>query len=136
MKKLIALLVLVAFASGLVFICADIAFAKEKPKEEAKAEESKKEEPRVVCKFKTKEEMQEFENLYVAKQASFGRMGVLQGYFALEQNNIQAIDKQIEEKFGFKMDMDKMYDLNRDTMEIREVGPVPQQTPPVPPATQ
>ena len=34
------------------------------------------------------------------------------------------IDIQMQEKFGFKMDPSKMYDLNRDTMEMREVGPI------------
>ena len=56
-------------------------------------------------------------------------MRVLQAYFSLEQNNLQEIDKQMESKFKFKMDPNKMYDLNRENMEIREVGDVPQQQP-------
>ncbi len=124
MRKVLILLVIVSFVAGIVFISNDFAIAKEKEK---KAEEKKAEEPKVVCKFKTAEEMAEFEKLYVAKQATFGRMGVLQAYFSMEQNNLQQIDKQMEEKFGLKMDTTKMYDLNRDTMEIRELGPIPQQ---------
>lgn len=126
MKKIFIVLLVAAFAIGVVFISSeamaagkDVA-AKEKPA--VKAEEQK-----VVCKFKSKEEMQEFEQLYVAKQATFGRMGVLQAYFSMEQNNIQEIDKQLEKKFNFKMDPNKMYDLNRDGMEIKEAGNVPQQ---------
>jgi len=57
-------------------------------------------------------------------------MGVLQAYFAMEQNNLMEIDKQMEEKFGFKMDPTKMYDLNRDTLEISELGTIPM--PPAP----
>ena len=134
MKKIIVFAALIAFAAGLMFICGDMAFAaaKDKPKEAAAAaparvEAKKAEEPKVVCKFKTKDELQEFEQLYISKQATFGRMSVLQAYFSMEQNNLQAIDKQMEEKFKFKMDPNKMYDLNRDTMEVREVGTVPQQ---------
>lgn len=140
MKKVIVLAVFVAFAAGLMFICGDEVFAasaKDKPKTTTaevkkaepvkKIEEKKTEESKVVCKFKTKEEMQGFEQLYVAKQATFGRMSVLQAYFSLEQNNLQEIDKQMEKKFDLKMDANKMYDLNREAMEIREVGSVPQQ---------
>ena len=78
--------------------------------------------------------MQEFDQLYVAKQATFGRMGVLQAYFTMEQNNLQEIDKQLEKKFDFKMDSNKMYDLNREAMEIKEAGTIPQQ--PAQPAAQ
>ena len=77
-----------------------------------------------------KDQMAEFEQLYIAKQATFGRMSVLQAYFSLEQNNLQEIDRQMDKKFNFKMDSSKMYDLNRDGMEIREVGDVPQQPAP------
>ena len=86
-------------------------------------------EGKVVCKFKDKDQMTEFEQLYVAKQATFGRMSVLQAYFSLEQNNLQEIDKQLESKFKLKMDPSKMYDLNRETMEIREAGDIPKQEP-------
>jgi hypothetical protein len=137
-RKIIVLVALVAFAAGLLFICGDMAMAapKEKAKdttvapkvETKKAEESK---DKVVCKFRTKEDMQEFEKLYVAKQATFGRMGVLQAYFTMEQSNLQELDKQMEKKFNFKMDSSKMYDLNRESMEIKEGGPIPQ-----PPAQQ
>jgi predicted HicB family RNase H-like nuclease len=143
-RKIIVLVALVAFAAGLMFICGDMALAakdkpvaaKDKPAaaattETKKVEEKKVEEAKVACKFKTKDDMQEFEQLYVAKQATFGRMSVLQAYFSLEQNNLQEIDKQMEKKFNFKMDPNKMYDLNRDAMEIREAGPIPQ-----PPAQQ
>lgn len=140
MRKIIVLAALVAFAAGLMFICSDMALAakdkpaaaKDKPAAAAattevkKVEEKKAEEAKVACKFKTKDDMQAFEQLYVAKQATFGRMGVLQAYFTMEQNNLQEVDKQMEKKFNFKMDPNKMYDLNRDAMEIREVGPVPQ----------
>lgn len=135
MKKLIALLVVVVFAAGLIFISQDMAFSargKSKDKEEVKAGESKAEEvsePKLLYKFKNADEMAQFEQLYVSKQATFGRMGVLQAYFAMEQSNLQEIDRQLEEKFGFKMDPSKMYDLNRDAMEIKEVGPVPQAAP-------
>ncbi|MBU1913331.1 MAG: hypothetical protein KKB22_07355, partial [Candidatus Omnitrophica bacterium] len=91
-------------------------------------------EGKMVCKFKDKDQMTEFEQLYVAKQATFGRMSVLQAYFSLEQSNLQEIDKQMESKFKLKMDPSKMYDLNRDGMEIREVGDIPNQ--PVQPTTQ
>ena len=132
MKKIMVLAVVIVFTMGLLFICSDMVFAasKDKPKETVvpKVEAKKAEEPaKVVCKFKTKEEMQEFEQLYIAKQATFGRMSVLQAYFSLEQNNLQEIDKQMDKKFNFKMDPSKMYDLNRDGMEIREVGDIPQQ---------
>ena len=129
MKKIFVVLLVAVFAVGVVLISSEaMAAAKEKPAV-VKAEEQK-----VVCKFKSKEEMQEFEQLYVAKQATFGRMGVLQAYFSMEQNNIQEIDKQLEKKFNFKMDPNKMYDLNRDGMEIKEAGNVPQQ--PAPAAQQ
>lgn len=144
MRKVLVLAVFGVFAAGLVFVCGDNVFAasaKDKkavaPAEVKKAEpvkkveEKKTEESKVVCKFKTKEEMQEFEQLYVAKQATFGRMSVLQAYFSLEQNNLQEIDKQIDKKFNLKMDPSKMYDLNREAMEIREVGSVPQQGAPI-----
>jgi hypothetical protein len=120
-----------------MFICSDMALAaKDKPAAAAitevkKVEDKKAEDAKVACKFKTKEEMQEFEKLYVAKQATFGRMGVLQAYFTMEQNNLKEIDKQIEKKFDFKMDPTKMYDLNRETMEIKEGGPIPQPPAPV-----
>lgn len=132
MKKIIVLAVAAIFAIGLIFISADMAMAasKEKAKQTTtpKVEAKKAEEPaKVVCKFKTKEDMQEFEKLYVAKQATFNRMGVLQAYFTLEQSNLQEIDKQMEKKFDFKMDLTKMYDLNREAMEIKEAGTLPQQ---------
>ncbi len=141
MKKIIVLAALVAFAAGLVFICSDIAIAAPKDKPAAKsavtapasaptlAQIPMVPEGKVVCKFKDKDQMTEFEQLYVAKQATFGRMSVLQAYFSLEQNNLQEIDKQLESKFKLKMDPSKMYDLNRETMEIREAGDIPKQEP-------
>lgn len=126
MKKIIVLAALVVFAyGGAVFAAA----AKDKPVavEAKKVEDKKAAEPRVMCKFKTKEEMQEFEKLYTAKQATFTRMSVLQVYFSVEQTNLQEIDKQMDKKFNFKMDPKKMYDLNRDTMEIKETGDAPKQ---------
>jgi len=140
-RKLIVLVAIVVFAAGIVLVAENTAMAvpKEKPVEkptvvapalaQAPAVEGK-----VVCKFKAKEEMQEFEQLYVAKQATFARMSVLQAYFSLEQNNLQEIDKQAEAKFKFKMDPSKMYDLNREAMEIREIGDIPKQ--PAQPAAQ
>jgi hypothetical protein len=138
-KKIIVLVALVAFAVGLMFVCSDMAIAATKDKPKAadpvpvttpvKAPEGK-----VVCKFKDADQMKEFEQLYVAKQATFGRMSVLQAYFSLEQSNLQEIDKQMEAKFKLKMDPSKMYDLNREGMEIKEVGDIPKQ--PEPPAQQ
>ena len=138
MKKIIVLVALAAFTAGIMFICSDIAIAaaKDKPKtaEVAPMMPAAAPEGKVVCKFKDKDQMAEFEQLYIAKQATFGRMSVLQAYFSLEQNNLQEIDKQMDKKFNFKMDPSKMYDLNRDGMEIREVGDVPKQ--PAPAAQQ
>ncbi|MFA4991939.1 MAG: hypothetical protein WC569_05105 [Candidatus Omnitrophota bacterium] len=128
MRRIAILLVAIIFTIGFMAVNGDFVFAKngDKKTEEKKAE-AKTPEPKVICKFKNKEDMGEFEKLYVAKQATFGRMGVLQAYFSMEQNNLQQIDKQMEEKFKLKMDPSKMYDLNRDNMEIREIGAVPQQ---------
>ncbi|MDP2920856.1 MAG: hypothetical protein Q8O12_00610 [Candidatus Omnitrophota bacterium] len=135
MRKLMVLLVVAAFALGIILVCdAAMAASKDTGKKSAPVavkpivtapESVKAPEGKVVCKFKDKEQLAEFEQLYMAKQATFGRMSVLQAYFSLEQNNLQEIDKQMESKFKLKMDMNKMYDLNRDTMEIREMGDVP-----------
>ncbi|MDP6685689.1 MAG: hypothetical protein QGI05_01915 [Candidatus Omnitrophota bacterium] len=124
MKKLMSLLLLIAFVGGVVLITSEPAFARRKKKDKKKSEE-KADAGKVLHKFDSSDEMAEFEQLYVAKQATFGRMGVLQAYFAMEQNNLVEIDRQLQEKFGFKMELDKMYDLNRDDREIREVGPIP-----------
>ena len=130
MKKIIVLLVLVMFVAGLVLIAND-AFAWRKSKTDEKAEvevvEAVEEEPeaKLVYAFEDDEEMAEFEQLYVSKQAAFGRMGVLQAYFTMEQNSLIEIDRLMGEKFGFRMDPSKMYDLNRDTKEIREIATVP-----------
>jgi len=139
-KKIIVLVAVVAFAAGLVFICNDTAMAASKKDTKpaakptvvapASAAAVKAPEGKVVCKFKDKDQMTEFEQLYVAKQATFGRMNVLQAYFSLEQNNLLEIDKQMEAKFKFKMDATKMYDLNREAMEIKEVGDIPKQPAP------
>jgi len=126
-KKIISLTALLVFMVGLLFIANDDAFAwrKKKEKEEPKIEETAQApEPVLIYTFEDAEEMTGFEQLYVSKQATFGRMGVLQAYFAMEQNNIMAIDAQMEEKFGFKMDPSKMYDLNRENLEIREMDVV------------
>lgn len=130
-KRIAVLVLLCLFVAGLVFISDDMAFAaraKDKEKKEEKVEETAPAAPttagKLIYTFKNRESMGEFEQLYVAKQATFGRMGVLQAYFAMEQNNLAEIDKQMDEKFGFKMDPNKMYDLNRDSLEIREVGPI------------
>ncbi len=146
MKKVMVLLALVVFAGGIIFISNDAAFARRKDKDSEKDKEEVKkveeaiaaptgEEPRLIYTFKDSEEMGGFEQLYVAKQATFGRMGVLQAYFAMEQNNLTEIDRQMEEKFGFRMDPNKIYDLNRDTKEIREVGPT-QSPAPLPAAAE
>ena len=142
MKKLIVLLALVVFVSGFLLTSPGMGLAawwdKDKAREEANAEEvsapagAATEEPKLVFSFKTDEEMAEFEQLYVQKQATFGRMGVLQAYFAMEQNNLTTIDQQMNEKFGFIMDPSKMYDLNRDTKEIRELGDVTIPAPAIP----
>lgn len=135
MRKIIVLLMLVAFVAGLVLIASDNGFAawgrkKDKAKEAVAEAVPEAPEPKAIYSFKSDEEMGEFEQLYVSKQATFGRMGVLQAYFAMEQNNLMEIDRQMEERFGFKMDPTKMYDLNRDTKEVRELGIVP--PPPAP----
>ncbi|MBU4342853.1 MAG: hypothetical protein KJ902_03980 [Candidatus Omnitrophica bacterium] len=126
MKKLIALFVLLVFVAGLIFISNNECLAAwgRKDKDKENEEEVKADEPKLIHAFKDADALGEFEQLYVAKQATFGRMGVLQAYFSMEQNNLSQIDAQMQEKFGFKMDPSKMYDLNRDTMEMREVGPV------------
>lgn len=133
MKKVIVLLLLVVFVAGLVFV-ADDACAAWRKKDEEKAEDvvvaaPAEPETTLLYTFKNDEELGEFEQLYVSKQATFGRMGVLQAYFSMEQNNLMEIDRQMEEKFGFKMDPTKMYDLNRDDKEIRELGPIPAAAP-------
>ena len=141
MKKIIVLVAVGAFAAGLIFICGDTAIAAAKDKNPAAkptvtapalAQAPVAPEGKVVCKFKDKDQMAEFEKLYVAKQATFARMSVLQAYFSLEQNNLQEIDKQSEAAFKFKMDPSKMYDLNREAMEIKEVGDIPKQQQPAP----
>ena len=140
MKKLIVLLVCIAFVAGLVLVSQDEVFAAwGRKKDEGKKEEKKEEvveaaetetaevvteKEELLYTFKNDNEMAEFEQFYIQKQATFGRMGVLQAYFAMEQNNLAQIDNQMEEKFGFKMDPSKIYDLNRDTNEIREAGPI------------
>jgi len=136
MRKVLVVLMIVAFAAGIALISTDTVLAAKAPEKKSEPASTPApaakpaEEAKVVCKFKNKDDMQAFEQLYVAKQATFGRMGVLQAYFSMEQNNLTEIDKQLEEKFKFKMDTDKMYDLNRDNMEIREVGNIPQQPAP------
>ena len=132
MKKITLLLVLAVFVAGLVLIASDEGFAawgRQKTEEkEVTAEAVKTVQPvaevegEIIYTFKNDEAMTEFEQLYVAKQATYGRMGVLQAYFAMEQNNLTAIDKQMDEKFGFKIDPTKTYDLDRDTREIKETG--------------
>ncbi|MCX5692096.1 MAG: hypothetical protein NTX47_00180 [Candidatus Omnitrophica bacterium] len=143
MRKLIGLVAIMAFATGIVLVSGSAVIAapkdkkaEEKPAVVAPVSSAQMPAGKVVCKFKDKEQMGEFEQLYIAKQATFGRMSVLQAYFSLEQNNLQEIDKQMESKFKFKMDPSKMYDLNRDAMEIKEVGDVPQQPAPAPAAQQ
>ena len=140
MKKLIVLLVCVAFVVGLVLVSQDEGFAawgknKDEDKKQEKKEEVVEMAPAVVEKgellytFENDNELAEFEQFYIQKQATFGRMGVLQAYFAMEQNNLTQIDNQMNEKFGFSMDPSKMYDLNRDAKEIREAGPLPAAAP-------
>jgi len=128
MKKTTVLIYLIL--AGFIFVYSGVVTAKDNPKEEKGSEAKKTEESRVVCKFKTKDEMREFEKLYAAKQATFGRMGVLQAYFSMEQDNLKEINNQIDKKFKFKMNPDKMYDLNRESMEIREAGDIPQKPKP------
>jgi len=106
-KNLGILLVLLAVGVSFLFVSNNAAQA---------------EDQNVLYTFKNDKDMAEFEQLYVSKQATFGRMGVLQAYFSMEQNNLAEIDRQITEKFGFKLDSSKMYDLNRETKEIIEVG--------------
>ncbi len=139
MKKLIVFLVCIAFVAGLLLVSQDDAFAwrkKNKDKKEEKVVEKVEnvavEQGALLYTFKNDNELAEFEQLYIQKQATFGRMGVLQAYFAMEQNNLSQIDNQMNEKFGFKMDPSKMYDLNRDTKEIREAGPLPAPVVPAP----
>ncbi|MFC1623929.1 hypothetical protein ACFL28_01230 [Candidatus Omnitrophota bacterium] len=125
MKRIVVLLWILVFGVALVFVSSDMVFTQDEETEEAQ-------EP--IHAFKDAEKMAEFEQLYVAKQATFGRMGVLQAYFTMEQSNLTEIDRQMEEKFGFKMDVNKMYDLDRDAMEIKEAGPVPAVAPMIPAA--
>lgn len=138
MKKIVVLLALIVFAAGLIVFSNDMAFSawgKDKDKDVVKEEEKtptaapKAEEAKLIYTFKSDKELAEFEQLYVAKQATFGRMGVLQAYFSLEQNNLTEIDKQMNEKFSFTMDPSKMYDLNREKKEIKEIGLVPTAAP-------
>lgn len=129
MRRTIALVVFLVFVVGLVLISSDAMsawFGKGEEQQVANAEEmaGEAEGSKLVYAFDGKEEMAEFEQLYISKQATFGRMGVLQVYFAMEQANLTEIDRQMEERFGFKMDPSLIYDLNRDTMEIKEVGPI------------
>ena len=134
MRKIVLLLVLVAFVAGLVMVADDAFAARRNKKEEPKVEEVVEEVSappagKLIYAFKSDQELAEFEQLYVSKQATFGRMGVLQAYFSMEQNNLIEIDRQMEEKFGFRMDPSKMYDLNRDTKEIKDLGVI---APPAP----
>ncbi|MDP8231018.1 MAG: hypothetical protein P9L93_07990 [Candidatus Gorgyraea atricola] len=128
MRKIVAVLMLIMFVAGLVLVVDDAAFAAwgKKKEKEAEAQEVAvaPSEGKVVCSFKNDEQMTEFEQLYISKQATFGRMGVLQAYFSMEQNNLTEIDRQMQEKFGFRMDPNNMYDLNRENKEIRELGPI------------
>jgi len=129
-KRIVMVVTFFAFLAGIIFIHADMVSAAPKDNKPAANKDLKveeKKEAKVVCKFKDADQMKEFEQLYIAKQAAFGRMSVLQAYFSLEQNNLQEIDKQMDKKFNLKMDPNKMYDLNRDTMEIREMGDIPKQ---------
>lgn len=95
-----------------VTLAAGVVFAEEKKAKEA--------EKGVIYKFKNQDEMTEFAKLYNAKMAIAGRILVLQAYFGMEQQNMQQVDSQIKEKFGFTFDPNKQYELNTDKMEIRE----------------
>lgn len=125
MRKITIFLMLLVFVVSFMSF-SDSAVLAARNKKETKESEAKAPESKLVCKFRNKEDMAEFEQLYISKQATFGRMGVLQAYFAMEQNNLAEIDKKMEEEFGFKMDADKTYDLDREAMEIRELPPVVQ----------
>lgn len=108
MKKIIILLVFFIFAIGLTFFSNDRAFTLSEEKG--------------AHTFASQEEMAKFEQLYAAKQATFNRMGVLQAYFVMEQRNLQQIDQQTEGSFGFKVDLNKRYVFDRDSLEVKEEG--------------
>ncbi len=130
MRKLLVFLIVFSFVAGTVLVTGDEALARRKSrdKKEDKADNPDNPEGELIYKFKNEEEIRQFEQLYVSKQATYGRMGVLQAYFAMEQNNINQIDEQMQKNFGFRMDPNKTYDLNRDMMEIRESTPVVPET--------
>ena len=121
-------------AASLWYFANQAVYAKDAPKvvekkAEVKAAEpvAEKEEPKVVLKFKSIEDAQEFDKLFGDKQVSFIVIEGLHKYALQEQKNIEEIDKQIEEKFEFKMKQGKMYRLDRQKLEMLEVGDIPQQ---------
>jgi len=138
MKKLGIFVTLIVFVAGFLFISNDEAFAWRKKKKEPKVEEVKPapvpDDSKLVYTFNNDQEMQEFEQILRTKQAAFIRMDTLRLYFQMERNTLAEMDKQILEKFGFQMEGNRNYDLNRDTKELRDLGARP--SPPASLATE
>jgi len=63
--------VLITVVAGILFISHNTALAG-RDKEEAKVEETKSEDAKLLYTFKDDKDMAEFEQLYVSKQATFG----------------------------------------------------------------
>ncbi|HAZ10657.1 MAG: hypothetical protein A2047_04185 [Omnitrophica bacterium GWA2_41_15] len=138
MKKWFAVFIVFTFAASLGCFASQAVYAKDAPKAVEKKAEAKaaepaaveREEPKVVLKFKSIEDAQEFDKLFSEKQVSFIIMAGLNKYGLQEQKNVDEIDKQIEEKFEFKMKEGKMYKLDRQKLEMLEVGDIPKQEAP------
>lgn len=134
MKKWFIVFIVFAFLASLGCFANQAVYAKDAPKAVEKKTEVKaiepvveKEAPIVVVKFKSVEEAQEFDRLFGTKQISFIVMEGLNKYILQEQKSVEEIDKQIEEKFKFKMKEGKMYKLDREKLEMLEVGDLPKQ---------
>lgn len=137
MKKWFAVFIVFTLAASLGCFANQAVYAKDAPKAVEKKAEAKaaepaveREEPKVVLKFKSIEDAQEFDKLFGNKQIAYIVIEGLGKYALLEQKNIEEIDKQIEEKFEFKMKEGKMYRLDRQKLEMLEVGDIPKQEAP------
>jgi len=133
-KKWFVVFIVFAFAASLGYFSNQAVYAKDAPKIAEKKTKimttgpvAEKEEPKVVHKFKSIEDAQEFDKLFSDKQVSFIVIEGLHKYALQEQKNAEEIDKQIDEKFGFKMKQGKMYRLDRQKLEMLEVGDIPKQ---------
>nr|MBU1327739.1 hypothetical protein [Candidatus Omnitrophota bacterium] len=128
MKKWFVVFMVFAFSASLGCFMNQVVYAKDAPKAVEPLVE--KEEPKVVHKFKSMEDAQEFDKIFGEKQVSFIIIEGLHKYALQEQKNLEEIDKQIEEKFGFNMKQGKMYRLDRQKLEMLEVGDIPKQDDP------